>query len=788
MLIAHKSSPEEITYREQSLTEHLENVSKLCGVYADKIGLKSCGEFIGYLHDIGKATDEFQNYINGESSAKKGPDHSTAGAIFTVEIAKNFEKNSTVKLTSEIISLVIMSHHGGLSDIFNELGKSPFLERLTKTNDENYSINYNETISKLPQFFDADYAKNLFQKAIAEMDIFLSHLKEKSCNKNYNIALICRFLYSALIDADRYDSACFCDNIVPKFTEHAENFSYLSEKYEDEISKFTANTDINKLRQILSDNCYKSSFRPTGIYTLNCPTGSGKTLSSFRFALNHAAKNNKTRIFYVAPFLTILKQNVQAISDKIGDKKDVILEVHSAKEPNEKSDETTLKQDELLSQRLDSPIVFISMVRFLNIFFGAGSKNARPLHNFADSIIIFDEVQTISPKQIAIFSGALSFLRNFCNSTVVLSTATQPTLNNELSSDFPPLELEENHEISNCSTEIIEKFRRTEIIDKTELKTEDSITNFILELTEKNDSVLIILNTKSAVRKVYDKLKSDFSSEIFVLTTNLYPIHREQKLDKIRSKLGKEKLIVISTQLIEAGVDISFSCVVRSLAGLDSVIQAAGRCNRHGEFKDSLGQIYLVKPDFENLDKLQEINTGKDVLEEILVSQKLESNPKNSLDSESTIEKFFVKYYLRHKKSLKYPFGNDTIYDILSDNKKLKSEAISNLGLSKKCVKLTQSFKYAEHNFEAIESLGKSVIVAHNESVELIEKLKSTYNFTEKNSILKKLQRYTVNLFLTDKTNGIYPLEEHGIFVLREGYYDETFGVSNEIIQKNFNF
>ncbi len=791
MLIAHKSLQEEVVYREQSLKEHLENVSKLCGIYADKIGLKFCGEIIGYAHDIGKASTCFQNYIKGEKQMEKGPDHSTAGAIFIFEIAKKYTNNKEERLASEIISLVIMSHHGGLANIYNEFGDTPFLNRIEKISDKKYKESYLEAIENMPQFFDVEKAENLFKLAVCEIENIVKKINETFTDKNYYFGLVCKYLYSVLIDADRYDSACFSDNTAPIFVESLEDFSSISKTYEAEILKLKPNSNINIQRKILSDNCFNSSFRGTGIYTLNCPTGSGKTLSSFRFALNHARVNKKSRIFYVAPFLTILKQNVRAISEKIINSKDVILEVHSAKESNQVVDETTLKTNELFSQRLNYPIVFISMVRFLNIFFSTGSKNSRPIHNFANSIIIFDEVQTISPKHIAIFNGVINFLRDICNATIILSTATQPMLNSEIDKDIFPVKLSVNHEISGCSQEIINEFRRTKIIDKTKLKSQEDIANFIVELSKENNSVLVILNTKNAVKKIYELLKIKNIAQLFVLTTNLYPVHREKTLNEIRFKLKKEKVIVISTQLIEAGVDISFSCVVRSLAGLDSIIQSSGRCNRHGEFNETLGQVYIVKPDFENLDNLTEIKVGKGVVENILLLKKRNSQSTKSLDDIEYIDTYFKKYYLQQKDELKYPLLKDkkyNIYDLLSDNLKLKNEALSNKGLTCNLSGLTQSFKFAENNFEAIEKFGKSVIVMHNDSINLVEQLKNSRNFKDKKAILKQLERYTVNLFTTDKNNGIEYFEECGIYISKEGYYDEIFGVSTDIVQKNYNF
>lgn len=796
---------------EQSVYTHLKNVAEYCGIYGQKIGLKSCGELTGWLHDIGKLTDEFEIYIRKASKLEdkpiKGPDHSTAGAVW---IINNLSDKSTgiEGLTAQLIAVCIMSHHGGLVDIFDPRGGSPYLRRLDKLKeDEEWQRMYQQVLQEMEQELDIKYLKQLCLKAIDEVKVIFSRLKLSTKDipeQRYECGVLCKYLYSCLVDADRYDTATFMDGLSMQLPiDNKGLWCELGDRFEDKIKVFKADTEINKLRHSISKACYDNALKSTGVYTLNCPTGSGKTMASLRYALHHAKAHGKERIFYIIPFITITEQNAAEIRKilSVTEKDDLIeksiLELHSAKEEEAEDNEEELREDELLAERMNAPLVFTTMVRFLNTFFASGTKNMRGIHAFAHSIIIFDEIQTISPKHIAIFNGVINFLTEVCHATVILSTATQPLLN-RTPQNIPNLLMEDDSELSGCNKEMNKQFKRTEIIDKTEIggNKKETVSSLVWECVQKNGNALVVLNTKSAVVNLYETMKESYGERaeeekitFYVLSTNLYPNHRKKRIDEIRRKLkNNEKLIVISTQLIEAGVDISFKTVFRSLAGLDSIIQSAGRCNRHGENEQGVyGQVYLINPDFETLGALEDIKKGKKATEDLLEmyrnnKQELEGD----LSSIKAIETYFTLYYRQQVDNMTYKFKEDNrefkMYELLSDNKVIKTDGEKNLHIVKNSrTIINQSFKTATAHFEAIDSRGKSIVVQHGESKIYLEQLLSIKCYADKYKLLRKLQSFVVNI--SEDTfrklgEAVHYYEELGIYVLNEDYYDEVFGVS----------
>lgn len=804
---------------EQWVQEHLKNVAKYSRFLGEKVGLGSCAELIGWLHDIGKFTGEFESYIRSSSKGmkkhQKGPDHSTAGAVWIMELIDETADNVSL-LTAQIIAIVIMSHHGGLIDIVNLQGDSPFIRRLNKSRqDEEWVKQYSQVKQEIQNFLDVQRIKGLFDEAVNEVREIFVRLKKiggTSQDLRYNCGNLCKYLYSCLIDADRYDTATFMDGLkMQKPRNNQSLWEELGRRFETKIKEYPAETEINQLRQIISTNCYYSARRTEGIYTLNCPTGSGKTMASLRFALQHAISYGKERIFYIIPFITITEQNASEIkkilSEKNGDKliERVILELHSAKEADE-IDVNEVTQAEMLAERLEHPMIFTTMVRFLNTFFSSGTKNIRGAHNFANSIIIFDEIQTLSPKCIAMFNELLNFLSEICGATIILSTATQPLLNHT-PEGVPDIKIRDNIEISGCTYQMHREFKRTEFIDRRKPGgyTKEELCQMIWQSAEEKGNALIVFNTKAAVVALYDELKQCYGElaeeehvTFYVLTTHLYPKHRKEKIDEIREKLkNNERIIVISTQLIEAGVDISFKTVFRSLAGLDSIIQSGGRCNRHGEnAKGVFGQVYLINPQFESLGSLANIKKGKEAVETLL--NLFEVNPEafeEELSSLTAIEAYFKEYYMKQKENMTYKFKIDgqteyRMYELLSDNKNLLGAyRSSHQGKTDRRMSLTQSFKTAGHYFKAIDEHGKAVIIQHGQGKQLVSDLLSLKMNQDKYTQLHRLQAYTVNIsegLFKQLGDAVACYEELGIYVLNEAYYDEIYGVSTSPIAMDF--
>lgn len=792
----------------QSVRSHLTGVSNLAGIYASKFGMSNCGQLAGLLHDIGKLTDDFQQYIRTNkprTSQKKGPDHSTAGAVWVTNLLTP-TSSKIEQLTAQLIALVIMSHHGGLVDIFDENGQSPYLKRLDKLNaDSIWKDQYNQVIERLSSILPLNNLQELFRCSVLEVDTICKKMKESNISNQQTAGIMCKLLFSALIDADRYDTAAFMDKLsIPQVQNNHGIWSELCPRLEEKLEQLPNQPEINLLRRKISQHCLESASQSSGIFTLNCPTGSGKTFAGLRFALHHAAKHSKQRIIFIVPYLTILEQNVLEIrnilrselSDDCLDEQ--ILELHSAKEIAGNLSGSELESDELTTQRLEYPMIFTSMVRFLNTLFASGTRNIRGLHQFCNSILIFDEIQTLSLQHIGIFNQAINFLTTICNTTVVLSTATQPCLDRDFKNTISSLKMAPQPELSGCDLALREAFRRTELVDNTSIAGDTkSIAQFVWELVETQSDVLVILNTKTAVTKLYEAMLSCQNPEnktpIYILSTDLYPAHRKAKIQEIREQLGINPLVVISTQLIEAGVDISFHTVVRSLAGLDSLIQAAGRCNRHGIYHRS--QVHIIKPEFETLQHLAEIEAGRNVMAEILRTyHKTPQKLIGGLDGEVAITHYFEWLYQHKENQLTYPIRADSgqileLYHLLGNNQTLHSQAKTNLGTNYRQLALKQSFKTASKYFRAIDQFGTSVVVAHGEAISLLDELASSHTLYEKSKILQKLQQYTVNLSRFDQAeigNGIYFHEEFGIYSLDKSFYSEIFGVSRSQLELPF--
>ena len=442
-----------------------------------------------------------------------------------------------------------------------------------------------------------------------------------------------------------------------------------------------------------------------------------------------------------------------------------------------------------LTETWDTPIIVTTAVQILNTLFSDRKSCIRRMHNLCNSIIIFDEVQAFPVKCTELFNLAVNFLTQFGGSTVVLCSATQPTL-----APLKENNICECREMSRETEKCAEVFKRAEIIDETErypggMKTED-LKEFILEKTEEYRSTLAIVNTTACAFQVFRRLEESCSDEyeIFHLSNNMCPQHKLDTLKEIKRALKKreKKIICVSTQVVEAGVNFSFGCVIRSKAGLDNVIQAAGRCNRHKEL-GKMGAVYIVQmsDDAEHLEHLREIRDAQAALQKVLHSFDLDEG---ALDSEAAIKFYYSAYYSQLRElETKYPVEVSgvtmTLTDLLGKNQTGQNQYYRKYE-RKIHTKLPQAFLTAGREFEVITDTHKiSVVVPYgNEPKRLLEELSQTQEEAEKKKILRKLQRYTVGISENRENklgNAIYENEE-GILVLCDGYYDKKAGVVDE--------
>jgi len=792
MLCAHINP---LTLMEQSVKKHLNNVCILSREYGSKISLGATGELIGILHDLGKGTRKFDSYIRycskhpNDKSLKGSINHSTAGAKYIYDAFYN-STDQYQKFTAQIISLAICSHHGGLIDCLDLGGMDKFTDRMNPDKDILYdeALNYfNEKCLELSQI------KDLFNKATEEIkSMFIKINKIDGSGKfgRFAAGVLEKYLFSCVIDADRYDTYIFMEGKERKPNiDKSALWNELSDVLETKLESYPKETKIELLRDEVSLACKNFAENSPGIYQLSVPTGGGKTLSSLRYALEHAKKFDKDRIFYIIPFTTIIDQNAKEIKDILGHE-DMILEHHSnlILDYSQDNDEE-LEDYKLLTERWDSPIILTTMVQFLNTLFSGGTQDARRIHNLANSVIIFDEIQAIPIKCINIFNSAINFLAYICNATVILCTATQPLLEKT----EMPLKLSERPNIISDIHEKFKQFKRVNLVPKILVGGYSAISlkDFVLDKMDQVKSVLVILNTKNSAKEVFNELRvankelpKEKQYTIFHLSTSMCPSHRMSVLQKMREKLGQERVICISTQLIEAGVNISFGCVVRSLAGLDNIAQAAGRCNRHGEKECS--DVYIVNVEGENVSKLVDIKIAQECTSRVL--RDFEENRNlfdNDLLSQKTMERYYKYYFHERRNQMNYtmskPNSDRSLYDILSGNNEAANEFNSRNGYQSKLM-LKQAFKTAGNEFQAIDENTTGIIVPYKEGKELITLINGACSLSELKQYLKRAQQFSVNLFETDKRKleaigGLVGLKNNTILALKEGFYNEDLGV-----------
>lgn len=817
----------------QPVIDHLCETADLCEKFTAKIGLPISGRLLGLLHDLGKYSDAFQKFIydatglNGEKAQKDSltqpsheRDHATAGAQYLWKRITP-ETQRTTKIHIQALSAAIISHHtrSGITDFINLQGVSPFLSRIQKADQNSY---LSESLSK------ADVT------IITQIDQLLAKLERHAEYKTrisaihkelgrelfpFHIALYTRFLFSCLLDADRINTIDFEDpskaamrNLILK-----PDWATLRERFEQHIKKFTTYTSINQIRYNISEDCRNAAERPERILTLPVPTGGGKTLASLRFALHRAASTNThpvDRIIYILPYTTIIEQNAGEVRDILGEQN--VLEHHS-----NLSDDKDTKNNRILSENWDAPVVFTTIVQFLDALYSSGTKSARRMHQMSNTILIFDEIQCLPIKTVHLFNNAINFLTSQANSTAVLCTATMPLLD-KVTQKHGHLRIPENSSIISEPQALSQNLRRTEIIDLTRIGkwSNKEITAFAREKQSEHQSVLIVCNTKDSARNIFDLLKSEKNYPVVHLSTNMCPAHRQQKIAFIRQTIdpkNSQPLICVSTQLIEAGVDLDFGCVIRSIAGLDSIIQAAGRCNRHGHHLEKK-PVYILNFSEENIPAaLAEIQVGQDITERVL--REYHNNPvkfDNSLLSEAAMTRYYEYYFYDRACLMTYPVfarsrpehqktevsQNTSLIHLLGANQ-LSHDECEQRGSDKAPLNLPlqQAHSTAAEAFRVIDAPTQGIIVPYNSKEhngsKLISELAACYQnenipLPQKIKLHKQAQKFTVNAFphivkkLTESRaiSEIHP--ESGIFELAPAHYSEDYGITLKALSETY--
>lgn len=796
------------------LSQHVAEVSKKTGAFASKIGLKEQGEITGLLHDIGKASQEFQQYIksrvgllnpdeDGYSDSVKGEvDHSTAGAQLVY--SELYSKGKEANFVAQVLALCLASHHSGLIDSISPEGLDAYSKRMCKREEKSHA---GEVIGKLSdvareriisRLQSKEFIRNLTNRLSA---LKTAHDSQETCA--FKCGLLVRFLYSCLIDSDRLSTADFEEPALAKLRPYGdyEDWKVLINRLNKKLENFDQK-GINAIRQKISQACYDFAVRPKGLYQLTVPTGGGKTFASLRFALHHADKHQIDRIIYVLPFTTIIDQNADEIR-KVLEEKDkkgkylnrIVLEHHSNLTP----DEETTKQ-KVLSENWDSPIVLTTNVQVLEALFGSGTQSARRMHQLANAVIIFDEVQTLPVKCVQLFNTAVNFLVNNCGSTVVLCTATQPLLDKiEPKSRALPITTEQQM-IPN-TRQLFDDLKRVEVKDKTRVGawSNDEIKELAAQKVVESASVLLVVNTKTSAREIYQQCKQINNVETYHLSTHMCPAHRLDVLNQVKKCLDPKEpkpVICVSTQLIEAGVDISFGSVIRFVAGLDSIAQAAGRCNRHRE-RLTPGEVLIINPAEENINRLEDIRIGKEKTERLLGEFK--DNPArlgNNIISPEAMEQYYQYYFYQRAKEMNYPVTanspvgrEDDLFNLLSVNSKSIAEYRRINNQKSPVIPFKQAFMTAAKSFQAIESITRGIVVPYRkEGKDIVNELCSAYELEKQYKLIRQAQRYSVNVFPDVlkrlQEQAVHEVQEgSGILYLDERYYSDEFGLSEKPVK-----
>jgi CRISPR-associated endonuclease/helicase Cas3 len=781
----------------QYVEEHLREVRRLAETIGAKVGVKHIAGLAGVLHDMGKFTDEFRDYIvaavnNPAAPPKRGSvDHATAGGkllfqLFHTETCTHYER-----FVAEVVGNTIISHHSYLHDFLSPELESPFLKRVADKNlsefDQTRERFFNHVMSE-------SELRHYVKQASAEMEAYVT--KASPASTWTKLMFLSKLIFSALIDADRTNTREFEEDAQSETEQDRRAlFDAYYDKLIDRLDSYQAGqagqSPINRLRMEMSENCGQFAERPSGIYTLSIPTGGGKTLASLRYALKHARDNHKRRIIYVVPFTTIIEQNADEVR-KLLQEDEHILEHHSNVFNDDNDDEyeegkmTSEQKLKLAKDNWDSPIIFTTMVQFLNVFYAGGTRSIRRLHNLCESVIIFDEVQKVPTACVSLFNHALNFLKQYGHSSLILCTATQPAL----SRVKVGLDKNDNAEMVQHLDDVVHAFKRVELVDQTADAPFDSerLASFITRRMEEVQSVLVILNTKSVVKRLY-RLMGNGDLPVYHLSTSMCAAHRNRVLAKVRGHLtNHEKVVCLSTQLIEAGVDVSFECVVRSLAGLDSIAQAAGRCNRHGEF--GIRYVYLIDHAEENLKHLREIREGKDIARRMLID--LQKDPgiyDGHLLSQQAMDRYFSEFYRKFESDLDYriPVHGRSMIELLTAGKKESTFHLSYEAANGRLpLYIVSSYRTAAEHFHAISDRTTAVLVPYDdEGKTIIAELNGGGSIEELSRLLRKAQRYSINVFDNElrqlsSNGGLFSVLGGKLLALRESAYSEEYGLDLE--------
>ncbi len=827
MLLAHREETNEGNVLEQSLDEHLYEVGKRAGGIGKEIGLEAFMKLAGYLHDAGKSDRNFQTYI--QSQTKRQVNHSSAGGriledfISSGQELRGLKSNRQFRYFQEILSYIIFAHHG-LYDHFS-YDNTVHKTCLRFHYDEDGDYYYKEDVLPYVQSFDIRLQENgekplteLIKTAYEEFKVVygcILNLSAKNCDKErqgeekeYYIACLTRLCLSILKEADIYDSANAFHHPKQHLWEAGgrlkawEEASRRIERMYQEYENSPELSEINLTRNTLA-NLVKSAAitNDSGIFKLELPTGAGKTKAGLRYALTNAREYNKSRIFYITAYLSVLEQNAADIRSIIA-QDEVVLEHHSNMTEELKQDfesrEDTAEYEyrAYLKDSWENLIILTTMVQFFNTLFKEKSANIRRFCKLINSVIIIDEVQSLPLKVLSNFNLMMNFMKEVMHCNIVHCTATQPVLDNGAMryKIYYGDKEEERAVIVNAEQNRMKCFQRVDFYNLTgkdarsALSTEE-LSAYIEAELRVYDSCLVVLNTKAAVARLYDYLEKNLpGTEIIYLTTNLCAAHRLDIISDMKAKLLQNreehvhnKIVCISTQLIEAGVDVDFDVVFRSLAGIDSLVQCAGRCNREGKLmlngRYVHGKLYIIRYREESLSHLPDIKAAADAAEyAVRRGEEIQSGEELLVKMDELQKPYFNKYYVENKNKLDYadPKRNSSMLEELGRNQPARDAYYMGMHKGQKPV-MFQAFRTAAENFELIgqETVGVIVVYENQALLVQLETAMEERDYVGVRSLLQQLQRYTVNMYPTPKIKPfITKNDDFNVYFLQKEYYN----------------
>jgi CRISPR-associated endonuclease/helicase Cas3 len=707
--LAHVSAGQDKNYRKHRLEDHLRCVGNLASEYGKPFGSQDWSYLAGLWHDLGKYCAEFQNYIKSASgfepeahieTVKGRVDHSTAGAQYAIK---------RLQPHGRILAYLIAGHHAGLPDWHKiEGGTGGALgDRLANT------IHLEHTLRQTIPSGILDPARP----------------STRPLGGSEGFALWLRMLFSCLVDADFLDTESFMN---PEQSVSRGNYTTIPEllrKFNVHMEKLVARSDhsqVNRLRaEILQECRSKATIRP-GLFSLTVPTGGGKTLASMAFALNHALEYGKPRVIYAIPYTSIIEQTANIFREIFSN---AVLEHHSNIDPEKES-----SKSRLAAENWEAPIIVTTNVQFFESLFAARTSRCRKLHNIVNSIVVLDEAQLLPPEFLEPILNVINLLSRHYGVTFVFSTATQPALNSREGFGWRFKGLDNVKEIISNPDTLFRKLERVRVKMPQDLLEPQSWDD-IAQAVQVHDSVLAIVNTRNDARKLHALMPKGTRH----LSALMCGEHRSRVIAEIRNKLNHgEAVRVVSTQLVEAGVDMDFPVVYRALAGLDSIAQAAGRCNREGKLVGK-GRVVVFVPPSARLPEM--VRKGHDTTVTLLTGQV------GNLFSPQLFLRFFELFYS------KTDLDKHGIAELLRPDGALQVQ-----------------FRTAAKRFRLIEESDyQAVLVRYdngeNEANILLAKLEKT---GPDRWLMRKLQRYTVNiplfhfnrLLANEELREIYP----GIF------------------------